>query len=275
MGQFRRPATQLRQQQVWRTLAAAENMEGKLWNAGCSIWKRGYVVRPELMISVLLLALAIAGQALPPESGVREPAISMELTRTAHGDAMVSLAELATEASVPKEARKLYEKALKADRKGDHVRAREDAIAAAERAPAFFQAHAAVAVAHLTAGELDQADRELDIVASLNPRYLPAREIRGLVHFFRGDFREATLALESLLKLAPCRDAARHFLTRSLLKLGDVPRARYHSEIAKILGRDRGRRSFEIPELGTGSDGASFRQRTNAIGPIGRGRPIR
>ena len=226
------------------------------------------------MISALLLALAAAGKALPPESGVREPAISMELTRTAHGDAMVSLAELATETTVPKEERKLYEKALKADRKGDHVRAREYAIAASEQAPAFFQAHAAVAVAHLKAGELDQADRELDTVTSLNPQYLPAREIRGLVYFFRGDFRKAALALEELVKQAPCRDTARYFLTRSLLKLGDVTRARYHFEITKILERDSGRRSFRIPELDTGWDGASFRQRTNSIGPIGRGRPI-
>ena len=226
------------------------------------------------MISVLLLALAAAGQALPPESGVREPAISMELTRTAHGDAMVSLAEIATEASVPKEARKLYEKALKADRKGDQVRAREYAIAATEQAPAFFQAHAAVAVAHLNGGELDQADRELDIVASLNSQYLPGREIRGLVHFFRGDFQQATLALEALVKQAPCRDNARYFLTRSLLKLGDEPRARYHFEIAKILGRDRGRRSFRIPELGTGLEGDSFRRKTRTISPIGQRRPI-
>lgn len=232
-------------------------------------------MRPGLMMSILLLALAGAARAVSAESAVQaEAAISMELTRTAHGDAMVSLAELATEKIVPKEARKLYEKALKADRKGDRDRAWEYAIAAVERAPTFFQAHAAVAVAHLKAGELDQADRELDIVASLNPQYLPAREIRGLVHFFRDDFREAVAALEELVKQAPCRDTARYFLTRSLLKLGDVPRARYHFEIAKILDRDRGRRSVRIPELGTGWDGASFRQRTSAIGPVGRGRPI-
>jgi tetratricopeptide (TPR) repeat protein len=230
-------------------------------------------MRSELVTFILFLTLAAPGQAAPAEPAVREPAVSMELTRTAHGDAMVSLAELMTEANVPKEARKLYEKALKADGKGDRARAREYALAAIELAPAFFQAHAALAVGHLQAGELEETDRELDIVASLNPRYLPAREIRGLVHFFRGDFREAVVALEALLKQAPCRDTARYFLTRSLLKLGDEPRARYHFEIAKILGRDRGRRGFRIPELGTGWDGASFRQRTNAIGPVGRGRP--
>ena len=108
---------------------------------------------------ILFLMLVAAGQAAPAESAEGEAAISMELTRTAHGDAVVSLAELTTEANIPKEARRLYEKALKAERKGDRVRARGYALAAVELAPAFFQAHAAVAVAHLQAGELDAADR--------------------------------------------------------------------------------------------------------------------
>jgi len=137
------------------------------------------------MTFILFLTLAAAGPAAPEDSALRDPAVNMELTRTTHGDAVVSLAELATETTVPKEARKLYEKALKADRQGDRVRAREYALAAIALAPEFFQARAAVAVAHLQAGGLDAADRELDIVESLNPQYLPAREIRGLVHFFR------------------------------------------------------------------------------------------
>lgn len=230
-------------------------------------------MRPQSVTFILFLTLA-AGQAAPAESAGREPAISMELTRTAHGDAMVSLAELATEANVPRQARRLYEKALKADRKGDRVRAREYALGAVERAPAFFQAHAAVALAHLQARELDAADHELDIVDSLNPHYLPAREIRGLLHFFRGDFREAVVAFEELLKQAPCRETGRYFLTRALLELGDVARARYHSEMAKTLGRDRRWRSFTIPELGISSAGASFRHRADAISRGGRERPI-
>jgi|DewCreStandDraft_4_1066084.scaffolds.fasta_scaffold04416_5 lipoprotein NlpI len=142
-------------------------------------------MRSESMTFILFLTLAAAGPAAPEDSALRDPAVNMELTRTTHGDAVVSLAELATETTVPKEARKLYEKALKADRQGDRVRAREYALAAIALAPEFFQARAAVAVAHLQAGGLDAADRELDIVESLNPQYLPAREIRGLVHFFR------------------------------------------------------------------------------------------
>lgn len=228
-------------------------------------------MRPQTVTFILFLTLA-AGQAAPAESAGREPAISMELTRTAHGDAVVSLAELASEANVPREARRLYEKALKADRKGDRVRAREYALDAVELAPAFFQARAAVAVAHLQAGELDAADHELDIVDSLNPHYLPAREIRGLLHFFRGDFREAVVALEELLKQAPCRETGRYFLIRALLELGDVVRAQYHLEMARMLGLGERWRGIRIPELGTGLEGASFRQSTSAVSLVDRGR---
>jgi len=236
-------------------------------------------MRSELMLCILLLVLAAPGRTAPAESAAgAKPAISMELTRTEHGDAMISLAELATEASVPKEARKLYERALKADRKRDRVRALEHAKAAAELVPAYFQAHAAIAVAYLNAGDLDEADRELDVAASLNPQYLPAREIRGLVSFFRGNIQEAVLALEALVKLAPCRDTARYYLARALLKLGDVQRARYHLEIAKILGRDKGWRGFEVTELGTGWAGASFQEETgksrSLFSPVGGHRRI-
>ncbi len=236
--------------------------------------KMRFTVRPESATFILFLTLVTFGQSAPAEFAEGEPAVRMELTRTAHGDAVVSLAELATETNVPKEARKLYEKALKADRKGDRVRAREYAFAAVQLAPAFFQAHAAVAVAHIQAGELDAADHELDIIESLNPQYLPAREIRGLVHFFRGDFREVVVVLEGLLKQAPCRETGRYFLARSLLQLGDVARARYHFEMAETLGRDRRWRGLRIPELGTGLDVASFRQGTDAMSPNVRGRRI-
>jgi Flp pilus assembly protein TadD len=218
-------------------------------------------MRTELMLSFLLLTLSVpAWTALPESDAGAEPAISMELTRTEHGDAVISLAELATEASIPKEARKLYEKALKADKNGDPVRALEYAKGAAELAPSYFQAHAALAIVYLKAGDLDRADRELDIAVNLNPQYLPAQEIRGLVHYFRGDFREAVLTLEALVQQAPCRDTGRVFLARALLKLGDVEQARYHVEMAKILGRNKNRWKLGVPELGAAWEGAAFQE---------------
>jgi tetratricopeptide (TPR) repeat protein len=232
-------------------------------------------MRSELMILILLLGLATPGRSAPAAAAAA-PAISMELTQTEHGDALISLAELATEARVPKEARKLYDRALKADGKGDQVRALEQAQAAVDLAPAYFQAHAALAVAHLKASELDRADRELDIAVSLNPQYLPAREIRGLVHYFRGDFRETVLALEPLVQQAPCRGTARYFLAQALLRLGEVRRARYHLEMAKILGRDKGRLGHEGPELGMGWEGASFQEESRKTRRLSFGdhRPI-
>lgn len=236
-------------------------------------------MRSQSMIVIALLGYAAAGRGAPGTDAAA--AIRMDLTQTEHGDAVISLAELATEATIPKEARKLYNRALKADEKGDHARALEQAQAATDVAPAYFQAHAALAVAYLKSGNLDRADRELDIAVRLNPQYLPAREIRGLVHYFRGDFREAVLALEPLLQDAPCRGAARYFLAQSLLKLGDVRRARYHLEMAKILGRDRGRGRLGPDETGidTGWKGASFQEETTdrsrgLFRPFGDHRPV-
>ncbi len=236
-------------------------------------------MRSELLVlSILLLAFTVPAWTAPPESDAgAEPAISMQLTRSEHGDAVISLAELTTEASIPKEARKLYEKALKADRKEDPARAREYARRAVELAPSYFQAHAALAIAYLKAGELDRADQELDVAVSLNPQYLPAQEIRGLVDYFLGDFRQAALALEALTQQAPCRDTGRLFLARALLKLGDVERARYHLEMAKILGRNKKRWELIVPELGSAWEGASFQERSRNTRsllnePGGRGR---
>lgn len=227
------------------------------------------------MILILLFGLAAAGRGASAAADATA-AISMELTQTAHGDAVISLAELATEATVPKEARKLYDRALKADGKGDQVRALEQAKAAVDLAPSYFQAHAALAVGYLKADDLDRADRELDIAVSLNPQYLPAREIRGLVHYFRGDFRETVQVLEPLLQEAPCRDTARYFLAQSLLRLGDVQRARYHLEMAKTLGRNRDRHEYEVPDPGTGWPGVSFQgegdRRRGLLNPDGNHR---
>lgn len=213
------------------------------------------------MLFILFPAAAISGLPAPPESSASAmPVITMELSRSGHGDWVVSVAELETDTNVPKEARDLYEEALKADRKGDHVRALERAKAAVELAPTYFQAHASLAVAYVRTGDVDEADRELNIAASLNPHYLPAREIQGLVYFWRGDFREAAVTLEALVRLAPSRETARYFLIQALLKLGDVQRARYHAEIAKVLRREKRWRGFEVPEFAPArrAEAASF-----------------
>lgn len=220
------------------------------------------------MILIPFLGLAASGQRVVAAD--RTPAISMDLTQTEHGDAVISFAELATEATIPKEARKLYDRALKADRKGDQVRALEQAKACVDLAPAYFQAHAALAVGYLKAGELDHADRELDIAVSLNPQYLPAREIRGLVQYFRGNFRETVQTLEPLVQEAPCRETARYFLAQSLLRLGDARRARYHLEMAKTLARDRGRLRPDGSGLDLGWKAAAFQGETDEGGNIFR-----
>ena len=57
------------------------------------------------MIIILILRLAAAGRSAAAAD--TPPAISMELTRTEHGDAVISLAELASGTRAPKEAQEV------------------------------------------------------------------------------------------------------------------------------------------------------------------------
>jgi hypothetical protein len=52
--------------------------------------ERSQAMRSELILCILLLVLAAPVRTAPPDSAMgAEPAISMELTRTEHGDAMI------------------------------------------------------------------------------------------------------------------------------------------------------------------------------------------
>lgn len=167
----------------------------------------------------------------------KEFAPTMALTQTEHGDAAVSLRELETEVRIPRRARELYAKALDAERKGNREWAVERMRTATEMAPGFFQAHAALAVAYLNTGRTEEAEQHLEISLRLDPDYLPAREVKGLMLFFRGKFEEAADLLGGLVKRAPCRKTIHYFLAQALLKLGKSERAQYHFQTAEDLAR--------------------------------------
>ena len=204
-------------------------------------------MRPAIWMEVMTLVVAFGAptSAQPAVDSVlgalasdrAEFTPTMALTRTEHGDATISLGELTTEERIPKQARKLYQAALEAERKGNHELAEERMRMATEIAPDFFQAHAALAVAYLNTGRVQEAEEQLEISLDLEPNYLPAREIKGLVLFFRGRLQEATDLLSSLVKRAPCRKTLRYFLGRALLRLGESERAEYHIGRAKELAR--------------------------------------
>lgn len=161
--------------------------------------------------------------------------LTMALTQVQHGDAAISIQELVASDAIPKQARRLYQKALESDRKGQTDLALEQATAAITVFPRYFQAEAAVAVASVKRGDLTEAQRHVQIAAALNPHYLPAQEIQGLIFFFQGRFREAADTLGELVKSAPCRKTVHYYLALALRQLGQYKKAEYHLQTAQLL----------------------------------------
>ncbi|MEZ5398806.1 MAG: tetratricopeptide repeat protein [Bryobacteraceae bacterium] len=163
--------------------------------------------------------------------------VTMDITGTMDSAASISLDELMTEKVVPKEARKLFEKALKSDRKGKHEEALERVRAAIAIAPNFFQAHAALAVAYMKRGQTNEAEREVDVSLRLNPDYVPGQEILGLVLLSQGNLREAAEILDHVVEMAPSRKTAHYYLGQALLRMGNPGASSEHLKRAEFLLR--------------------------------------
>lgn len=213
--------------------------------------------RKVLRISMIAAAFAFLAAAA---SDLGEPPgtlghLTMAITQTQHGDAAISIQELMASDAIPKAARRLYQKALEADRKGQADLALEQARAAIDIFPRYFQAEAALAVAYLKRGHFAEAQHHVQTAAALNPHYLPAQEIQGLILYFQGRTREAADTLGELVKMAPCRMAVHYYLGLALQDLGDAQRADYHLRTAQLLLRNP---MSSRPEDPTESDGRAF-----------------
>lgn len=189
----------------------------------------------EICAMAAALAFPMAAAAIPGEPAGTAGHLTMELTQVQHGDAVVSIQELIAVNRIPKAARRLYEKALESDRKGRSDLALEQAQAAIDIFPQYFQAEAAVAVAYLKHADFTEAQRHVQIAATLNPHYLPAQEIQGLILYFQDRLREAVDVLGDFVKTAPCRKTAHYYLGLALRSLGDTQQAEYHLRTAQLL----------------------------------------
>lgn len=207
------------------------------------------------MIAVGALALPMLAESDPGGTAARLGLLTMALTEPVHGDATISLQELAVNDVVPKRARQLYEKALKSDRKGRTDLAIAQATEAINTFPGYFQAEAALAVAFLELGNTDEAQRHALIAAKLNPHYLPAQEIQGLIFYFQGRFREASDTLTEVVKSAPCRKMVHYYLSLALRQLGDYQKADYYLQTAVLLLRNP---VLELPEDPAAWDANAF-----------------
>jgi tetratricopeptide (TPR) repeat protein len=164
----------------------------------------------------------------------------MALARLDEEDAVVSLGELATSSRIDKRARKFYERALAAEREGDSAQALDWMKESAVLAPDFIQAHAALAVAYLNAGQLQEAERQVNLSLSLNPDYVAGQEILGLILCSKGQYRDAANILAKVVKQLPCRKTAHYFLSMALGRLDRTKEATDQREMAEVLASNGG-----------------------------------
>lgn len=213
-----------------------------------------------------ILAFSTSAASVLAEPADTTGHLTMEITQVQHGDAVISMQELIAVSRIPKAARRLYEKALESDRKGRPDLAFEQARAAIDIYPQYFQAEAAVAVAYLKRRDFTGAQHHVQAAAALNPHYLPAQEIQGLILFFQDRLREAADVLGDYVKTAPCRKTAHYYLGLALRNLGDSQGADYHLRTAQLLQLNP---MSSRPEDITEENGtSSFSMRPQSLSPV-------
>jgi len=161
------------------------------------------VASRDFLLPFLTTVLMVTSASGTPQDD--EPRLSMAMSQTDEGAAVVSMAELRS-FQLPKHVRKLFGKAVKLDRKGNTSEALACLNLALDTAPEFIQAHVAAAIGYLKLGEPDQAQKHLTEALEVDHSYIPALEVQGILAFQFGRIEEARKVLEGLLKTAPGQD---------------------------------------------------------------------
>lgn len=190
------------------------------------LWVFLILVAAALQVGRSLLAATTHGEA-PYD-------VSMAQARTEKGAAVISYAELKTKRLLRK-TRKLLKRPIKLDEKG----AIEDALSlveqALESAPSFVEAHTAASIANLKLGRMAEAHRHLQHALKIDRGLLPAREVQGILLFREQNYEAAREVLEDVIRRAPGRALAHHFLSEALSELGEQELALHHHEEAERL----------------------------------------
>lgn len=200
-------------------------------------------VKIAVAVAMLISAGGVAdaaGPSVEPVLGLDTTGdfkLKMSLTQMNDFDLIVSVAELTTAQRIPKPARKLYSKALKADERGQTREAIDQLQSAIDLAPKYFQVHAALAVGYLKVGLTHEAEREIELALQLNPSYRPGLEIQGIIWFVQGKFTVATAALRAAAKQNPNHVLTHHYLGLALLRMGLSDEADRHLQQADELLR--------------------------------------
>jgi len=105
--------------------------------------------------------------------------------------------------SIPREARKAFERAVKLSRKGDHTAAAAELKTAISRDSEYAAAHGQLGVEYGQLGRLREAEAQLRRALERDPDSWSSHYNLGLVLFRAGDLPEAERSLRRALDLSP------------------------------------------------------------------------
>lgn len=181
-----------------------------------------------------VLGFVVTSPVRATNDAVRAETLSMSQALPMKGAALVSFAELRSEA-LPKNVRDLLKRAIKLDENGRTSRAINILDLAIEEAPDFVQAHVAEAIGYLKMGQFALARSHTTMALELDPESIPARETKAAVELFDGNATRAKSELEELLKVAPRRASTHEFLGIALRRLGYQEKSAEHLDLATKL----------------------------------------
>jgi adenylate cyclase len=111
---------------------------------------------------------------------------------------------------------------------GKYAQAIREARQAIELNPSLDSAYTTLASSQMHLGQLEEAERSLEILRNLNPRYpsVPFWALQGRLHYLRGEYDEAITAWERVRAMSPLVGAVRVVLVYCYATLGRDSQAR-------------------------------------------------
>ncbi|HEV2763234.1 MAG TPA: tetratricopeptide repeat protein [Pyrinomonadaceae bacterium] len=141
-------------------------------------------------------------------------------------------------AAVPKEARELYEKALRASAEGDSRKAVEHLRAALDAHPDFALAYNELGVQHMRLEQLDKASDAFRHALRLAPDVAVLRLNYGILLIRRRDFEGAEAELRRAIEKDDASTPAHLYRGRALIALKRLDEAERELQTALRLGGD-------------------------------------
>ena len=151
-----------------------------------------------------------------------------------HLNKVVSAAELRQ--TIPAAAKKQYELGLKSVSKGNYQQAANYFQEALTIYPEYLAARNDLGAQYLKLKQLDEAQKNFEIVLSNDPKNFNAKFNMGLVNFERRNYTEAITLLNQAIAIDSTRPVARLWIGIAKLELGDLEVAEGELTRALIMG---------------------------------------